>query len=161
MWVPTMVGPGGSASLGAENWLTPHGMSGVEAETGKVGAGGEFAKQATQWMTPNVPNGGRHVPQELVASKGMTADGQKRTVGLESQSKYWSSPRASMATNGSDSGSAQRQAKGLNLGLKDQAKQWPTPAARDHKGTNSEQHMTRTDGRTDARTMPINYPTLS
>lgn len=34
-----------------------------------------------------------------------------------------------MATNGSDSGSAQRQAKGPNLGLMDQAKSWPTPTA--------------------------------
>ncbi|MDF3822977.1 hypothetical protein P3G55_23990, partial [Leptospira sp. 96542] len=52
----------------------------------------------SQWMTPNVPNGGRHVPPELVASKGMTEDGQKRTVGLESQSKYWATPDCNTST---------------------------------------------------------------
>jgi len=45
------------------------------------------------------------------------------------QATNWATPRASMATNGSDSGSARRQLEGLNIGLKDQAKQWPTPSA--------------------------------
>ena len=53
-----MAASDGSALRG-DTWLTPHGMSGMEQETGKAGAGGEFAKQATQWMTPCVPNGGR------------------------------------------------------------------------------------------------------
>jgi hypothetical protein len=77
----------------ASQWMTPHGM-GTTDHTGKLGSGGEFAKQATQWLTPNVPNGGRSVPAELVASKGMTADGEKRTVGLESQVRFWPTPAA-------------------------------------------------------------------
>lgn len=32
-------------------WMTPHGMSGMD-KTGKVGGGGEFAKQAQNWGTP-------------------------------------------------------------------------------------------------------------
>lgn len=42
----------------ANNWLTPHGMSGMDS-TGKVGAGGEFAKQVTNWATPNAHDGRR------------------------------------------------------------------------------------------------------
>jgi hypothetical protein len=110
--------------------------------TGKAGAGGEFAKQATQWMTPNVPNGGRHVPPELVASKGTTADGQKRTVGLESQVKYWPTPKASEM----DRGTCEAESKRRSPALLQVASQWPTPAARDSKGTNSEQHATETGG---------------
>ena len=108
----------------------------MEAETGKAGAGGEFAKQATQWMTPNVPNGGRHVPPELIASKGMTEDGKKRTVGLESQTKYWSSPRA---TDGTKGGPNQAGSKG-DLMLPSQVCQWPTPVANDDNKT-PEAHM--------------------
>lgn len=103
------------------------------------------------WLTPNCPNGGRSVSAELVESKGATEDG-KRTVGLESQTKHWATPMSAddghkvtaaskiglipqvarwptprAGTNGSDSGSSQRQQKGPNLGLKDAAKQWPTP----------------------------------
>lgn len=165
MWVPAMTAPAGSALPGA--WMTPHGMSGMDS-TGKVGSGGEFAKQVTnwatpdcntstysngqmgmnireqasQWMTPNVPNGGRHVPEELVASKGQTEDGAKRTVGMESQAKYWSSPRA---TDGINGGPNQRGSKG-DLMLPSMAAQWPTPAARDHKGVNSPEHVTSLRG---------------
>jgi hypothetical protein len=37
-----------------QNWLTPHGMAGVD-RTGKKGGpgGGEFAKMANNWATPN------------------------------------------------------------------------------------------------------------
>jgi hypothetical protein len=148
-WVPVTAGQGGSALPGG------------------------------QWMTPNVPNGGRHVPPELVDSKGMTADGQKRTVGLESQTKYWPTPQVGTGENshgqisgdfrnrmeellampmwatpragdGEKGGPSQAGSKG-DLMLPSMAAQWPTPAARDYKGTNSAQHMTRTDGRTDGR----------
>lgn len=165
MWVPATDAQGGSASRG-------------------------------EWMTPNVPNGGRHVPPELVASKGMTADGQKRTVGLESQSKYWLTPHGMSgveaktgkagaggefskqvtnwttptatersgqgernsaltldvkywstpkASDGTKGGPNQAGSKG-DLMLPSMACQWPTPAARDHKGVNSEQHATVTGG---------------
>mgnify|MGYP006967765052 FL=1 len=145
-------------------------------------------------MTPNVPTGGRSVPPELVASKGMTDDGKKRTVGLESQSKYWVTPDCntstysngkmgpnireqaaswnanSAATNspkslgatdaptakatgrptprgtdGTKGGPNQAGSKG-DLMLPSAAAQWPTPAARDSKGPNSEQHALETGG---------------
>lgn len=163
----------------------------------RTGASGGSASRGDEWLTPNVPNGGRSVPEEIVAAKGATENG-KRTVGLESQSKFWTTPQAHDVTergsgqqpsskagnaclardarlwptpvsnddnkspdahlamkarmkggprtqitslsvltqlwptpraaeNGSDSGSTQRQQQGLNLGLKDAAKMWPTP----------------------------------
>ena len=49
-----------------------------------------LADDVTLWMTPNVPTGGRCVPEEVVLSKGSTKDG-KRTVGLESQCKFFPS----------------------------------------------------------------------
>ncbi len=140
-WVPVMAGHDGSASLG-ETWLTPHGMSGMEKETGRSGAGGEFAKQATQWMTPNVPNGGRAVSAELVASKGTTETGENRTVGLESQTRHWATP-----TSNEHTGAGHPTSKQGGENLRSQVDSWPTPATRDHKGANSSQHMNRTDGR--------------
>ena len=146
MWEPATAGQDGSVLRG-ENWLTPHGMSGMEEATGKRGAGGEFAAQASHWMTPCVPNGGRSVSAEVVSSKGMTENG-KRTVGLESQVRHvWSTPNAH---DGRRPGADLKSTQGANLNR--DAATWPTPASRDHKGTNSLQHMNMTDGRTDGRT---------
>src|ERR1700723_2649808 len=39
-----------SEETNSQNWITPHGMSGIDKD-GKRGAGGEFAKQASQWMS--------------------------------------------------------------------------------------------------------------
>lgn len=117
------------------NWLTPHGMGGIDS-TGKLGAGGEFAKQATQWLTLNAPNGGRSVPAELVASKGTTEDGDKRTVGLESQTKHWQADPLAWArptprsTDGAKGGPNQAGSKG-DLMLPSAAAQWPTPTGQD------------------------------
>lgn len=134
--------------------------------------GANLSRDAAMWLTPNVPNGGRSVSAELVASKGTTADGEKRTVGLESQTKYWATPRANDAekrgnvahrpdmpdlvgqsqawptprgTDGTKGGPNQAGSKG-DLMLPSAAAQWPTPAARDSKGPNSEQHATVTGG---------------
>ena len=54
----------------------------MSREAVRNGAQVTIAMQARMWLTPTVPNGGRSVSAELVASKGMTEDGQKRTVGL-------------------------------------------------------------------------------
>jgi hypothetical protein len=160
MSVPTTNAIDGSA-LDGGTWLTPFGMSGIEAETGKIGAGGEFAKQVhqwatpdanamertnrsdspnatvrptlalaavnwatpkasdgtkggpnqagskgdltlpsmtAQWSTPNVPNGGRSVSAEVVASRGKTENG-KRQVGLESEVRHWATPTSSENSN--------------------------------------------------------------
>ena len=164
MWEPATGGPGGSASRGgwptpdaamhaganrsesdgaavrpnislaAKQWLTPHGMAGMD-HSGKPGAGGEFARQATQWLTPNVPNGGRSVPAQLVASKGTTEDGDKRTVGLESQTKHWGTPQARdyRSPDSPDSPNYLRKVEhGYTIDLNTQAVAWARPPPTEH-----------------------------
>ena len=190
-----------------ESWPTAGGVrngSLFQRPTWAPAMGGRdgFAGRGETWLTPNVPNGGRSVSAELVASKGTTADGEKRTVGLESQAKYWATPTSSdnsnrttqiapshgvthglvlagqaaswsansaathspnpagatdvptakamgwptpRGTDGTKGGPNQAGSKG-DLMLPSAAAQWPTPAARDSKGPNSEQHATVTGG---------------
>ncbi len=136
----TSPGPAGARpniSLASQQWMTPHSM-GTTDHTGKKGSGGEFAKQATQWLTPNVPNvpnGGRSVPEALVQSKGMTPEGEKRTVGLESQSRFWTTPQAHDVTE-RGSGQVPTSAAG-NACLARDARTWGTPQARDYRSPDS------------------------
>lgn len=145
----------------ATHWKTPHGMSGMD-HTGKVGGGGEFAKQVQNWQTPSVADteGGRmsrsgsrsnelllkgqsvnwNTPTAAPEAPNKNSNQIDKPGSLGEQSKLWATPKASMADNGSDSGSAKRQQQGLNLGLKDQAAQWPTPCANDDNKT-PEAHM--------------------
>lgn len=58
-----------------------------------------LALAAAQWSTPNVPNGGRSVSAEVVASRGKTENG-KRQVGLESEARHWATPRATDGEKG-------------------------------------------------------------
>lgn len=128
----------GQATQATGMWITPHGMGGMD-HSGKPGAGGEFAKQASQWLTPNVPNGGRSVPIELVQSKGTTADGEKRTVGLESQTKHWSMPDLSYQDQlpGESSNAywkrmeREEKARGITPEMLSGGNQWPTPRSTD------------------------------
>lgn len=56
------------------------------------------------WFTPNVPNGGRTL-QEGTSPTGMTPDGIKRQVGLENQTRLWTTPQAHDVTmRGSEQG---------------------------------------------------------
>ena len=79
-------------------------------------------------LTPNVPNGGRSVSAELVASKGTTLDGDKKTVGLESQTKHWMTPSVSNS-QGNEYTRDRGQEGQERLTLTGQASQWPTPSA--------------------------------
>ncbi len=162
-WAPVMDASGGFVSHGETRGCNTSSYS-----NGKMGP--NIREQATQWLTPCVPNGGRSVSADLVASKGMTETGDKRTVGLESQTRHWATPRA---TDGEKGGPNQRGGRGdpilpgqvcqwatptasensnrttrvapshghgHGMVLAGQAASWPTPAARDGKGTNSEAH---------------------
>ena len=113
----------------ATNWQTPAGMNGQD-HTGKQGCGGEFAKQVTEWMTPNCPNGGRSVSAEVVASKGSTEAG-KRQVGLESQSKYWTTPQAHDVATGNPDRVRRFGTLHGGANLTDDVTAWPTPNAHD------------------------------
>lgn len=151
----------GNQAKSAVKWLTPCGMTGVTTG-GRIGAGGEFSKQVTNWATPDCDqssySNGRFGPniREQAANwptpaaqddnkspeayrrmrmekLGRTGEAAETISSLQVKVQAWATPRASMATNGPDSGSAQRQEQGANPGLKDQASQWATPTARDHK----------------------------
>lgn len=78
-----------------------------------------------QWMTPLVPNGGRAVSADTVASKGATEKG-KRTVRLESQVRHiWTTPQAHDVT---ERGSGQKPtSKAGNACLARDARTWATP----------------------------------
>jgi hypothetical protein len=91
--------------------------------------GKNIREAASQWLTPNVPNvpnGGRSVSAELVASKGMTDAGEKKTVGLESQTKHWATP-----TNNEHTGAGHPDSKQGALNLRSQVNAWPTPRGTD------------------------------
>lgn len=134
-WAPAMDVLGGSVLRG-DTWLTPHGMSGMEQETGKAGAGGEFAKQATRWATPEASVSKRGDRTEYLKTNAKAGDD------LMSQSMRWATPRA---TDGEKGGPNCRGGRGDPI-LAGLVCQWPTPAARDGKGTNSEEHALVTGG---------------
>ena len=152
-WVPAMAEPGGSALPGG-TWSTPRAEmdqwleSELNRKSPSVGAqaaswatpdcntstysngkmGPNIREQASQWLTPNVPNvpnGGRSVSEALVQSKGMTPDGQKRTVGLESQTKFWATPKT--ITGGANSQRETRGAGGPDL--QEQVNSWNANSA--------------------------------
>ena len=137
-WAPATGGQGGSASRG-DGWATPDCNTSTYSN-GKMGP--NIREQASQWLTPNVPNGGRSVPAELVASKGgPNQAGSKGDLMLPSAAAQWPTPNTFDAVN------AGTPAQYIARKLKTQAtvnvitdlslrvQQWPTPASRDHKGT--------------------------
>lgn len=83
--------------------------------------------QATTWPTPTTApeaeNGGSNAIN-VPASLGEAVDA-------------WQTP----ATDSFRSSGGERKDE---MGLDQQARHWPTPASRDHKGTNSEKHVTET-----------------
>lgn len=92
------------------------------------GAGGaDLQEQATQWMAPNVPNGGRSTAHAEQVGATLYHDGKKVQMGLESQAKSWSSPKAS---DPEKAGPNMRGSKG-DVPLPGQAAQWATPMAAD------------------------------
>lgn len=129
---------------------------------------------AGMWFTPNTPNGGQTL-QEGTSPTGITPDGIKRQVGLENQTRLWTTPQAHdvtargsgqvptskagnacLATDAMQWGTPRasdaekggpNQAFGAGgIPLPAQAAQWPTPAAQNVKGS-SEGSITRADGK--------------
>lgn len=68
----------------------------------------------------------------------------------------WPTPRS--GENGSDSGSKRRLEQGANPGLKDMARQWPTPILPNKRGTTSHYSGDQKAGR-DLKTEAQNWPT--
>jgi hypothetical protein len=73
-------------------------------------------------MTPYVPNGGHAVSAQIVANKGKTESGDKKTVGLESQIRYWATPDCNTASYSNGK---------FGQNIREQAAAWPTPTAQD------------------------------
>jgi len=157
-WAPAMGGSGGFAGRG-ENWPTPNAMDHNMTNQPRTDGGQvQLTNAAGMWMTPNVPNGGRHVPQELVASKGTDGTkggpnqaGSKGDLMLPRAAAQWptpvanddnKSPEAHLAMKARMKGGPRQTITSLQVLVQ----QWPTPAARDSKSPNSAEHALITGG---------------
>lgn len=111
-------------------WPTAKASDGDKGSPNQAGSRGDpmLAGAAIQWQTPAADS-----------FRGRGAD-RKDEMGLDRQARtFWASPKAS--TGGPDATSAAHEGA---PNLKAQTASWPTPAARDAKGANSELHVTQT-----------------
>lgn len=121
----------GQTLIGAargQEWATPR----ASMTTGPFvheKSGQDLQTMATFWPTPMTPSGGRVNSAEEVAAKGSTEKG-KRTISLESVSKYWMTPIASEAKHGSPNQKFHDGAPGLSAQA---IGQWNTPTTTDHR----------------------------
>jgi len=109
------------------------------------GGGTPLAMAATLWATPNVPNGGRGV-REGASPTGMMPDGTKRQIDLGNQATVWQTPQT-------DSFRSRGGARKDEQGLDQQARVWPTPAARDYRSPNAKPYSER-GGQTKGEQLP-------
>lgn len=132
----------------AQNWPTPAAQDDNKSpeaykrmrmeKLGRKGAAADTISslqvRVQVWSTPNVPNGGRSVSAEVVASRGKTENG-KRQVGLESEVRHWATPQAHDAVGGKTPEQiAAMRARGHGVSnLNEMTENWATPTARDHK----------------------------
>jgi hypothetical protein len=138
----------------ANCWLTPHGMSNRDHK-GKVGGcgGGEFALQANRWSAsastpaeaaaePSTPmktqpeccplfpaDGAETEAQAASPTTGSTEEPEIQPSPTDPERRMWQTP----ATDSFRSRGGDRKDE---MGLDQQARFFPTPAARDAKGTN-------------------------
>lgn len=131
----------------AADWRSPSDVSkrGGSQPAAKRKAGGHtinLEDQAEHWMAPQVPNGGRSTTHAEQIGASMYHNGKKVQLGLESQAKAWSSPKAS---DPEKAGPNMRGSKG-DVPLPGQAANWPGPAARDWKGPNAPVHLEVSSG---------------
>jgi hypothetical protein len=121
------------------NWMTPHGMSGMDHK-GNVGGGGEFAKQVQNWSTPRtITGGGESGDRKKELGRDESGGGD-----LQAQAAIWQTPATdSFRSRGGD--------RKHEMGLDQQVRSFfPSPAARDWKGANAPEGMTRQDGKSRA-----------
>ena len=86
-----------------------------------------LAEVAQEWMAPQVPNGGRSTTHAEQVGQTLYHNGKKVQMGLESQVRNWSSPKAS---DPEKAGPNMRGSKG-DVPLPGQAVQWIAPMASD------------------------------
>lgn len=105
--------------------------------------------QAEHWMGPQVPNGGRSTSHAEKVGNTLYHGDKKVQLGLESQVKSWSSPKAS---DPEKAGPNMRGSKG-DVPLPGQAAQWAAPVQMNYKGSSegsSEGSILRQDGKSRA-----------
>lgn len=132
-WVPVMAAPDGSVSHGDRNWMTPKaGTCGMVTTSGlPLERSTALQAQAGCWAPPDCNTSSY--------SNGMFGPN------IREQAKNWPTPNAAPASNDLNlSLSGDKRDKPNKLGWA--ISQWPTPASRDHKGTNSENHVTAIGG---------------
>jgi hypothetical protein len=129
----------GSATLTGEAsaWPTPTSVD-DSTRAGRRqnpdGKGGRvLTETAEQWPTPNVPNGGRSS-----STSNYDKAGNKRQIDLGAAAATWPTP---VASDSEQRGRANNEKAGRVL--KEEAQQWPTPAARDYRTPNSEESQDR------------------
>jgi hypothetical protein len=124
-----------------ETWPTP--MAGTPARNGNAAAGNsDFSRRAEAlagametWQTPRTASGAYTRDRGQAGAERRTLEGQAAAT--------WGTPRSSDAEKG---GPNQSFGAG-GTPLPAQAAQWPTPAARDHKGENGPDHLAAGTGR--------------
>ena len=138
-------------------------------EKHRIGAGMPLAKDARFWTTPQAHDvterGSGQQPTAAAGNACLARDARtwatpdcntstysngKMGPNIREQASQWATPQARDCKNpdSAESGNYQRKLEqGYTIDLNSQAHNWwPTPAARDHKGANSEQHATVTGG---------------
>lgn len=115
----------------AETWRAPSDISkrGGSQPSDKRQAGGQSVNledQAEHWMGPQVPNGGRSTSHAEKVGNTLYHGDKKVQLGLESQVKSWSSPKAS---DPEKAGPNMRGSKG-DVPLPGQAAQWAASCGR-------------------------------
>lgn len=158
----------------AAQWLTPHGMGGID-HNGKLGGGGEFAKQVVNWATPNTLDGMQPKTEKAVLKEmTVTRPGRSQMANLRDQVIHnWTTPSASDGTRGGcitenmtgtsltqkvkslwstpkatelERGICTAESNRKSPSIQTQAANWLTPTARDHKGANTEPSLHRSNG---------------
>lgn len=131
----------------AMNWPTPNTLDMLEPKTAKAllkemqvtrpgraapGNLRDFVTQMDKWQTPG---------SDSFRSRGGS---RKAEMGLDQQSRQWSTPHSHNAHGAPGKGLSSRE--GRRRDLVREAMVWPSPAARDMKGANSAAHVTRVGG---------------
>lgn len=132
----------GSGVKDAVTWPTPSGQvvnDGESLETWRARRDRNLTKHvngngmetpltiaAAQWPTPNVPNGGRKLAPEWVATRGSTPHG-KAQVELENAVEFWSTPQAHDVVKGDPARVNRYGTEHGGRNLTDDAALWATP----------------------------------
>lgn len=130
----------------AREWGSPRASDGEKGSPNQsFGGGGEpLAAQAANWPTPDTQNhrdGRQRRKMDVEAEKR----GSRKGRSLHHEVEAWPTPTACSPNSlrGSGQDPEERKADGRTINLQGAACHWPTPAARDWRGANSEESQDR------------------